>query len=684
MNYYLPNHHRSNSGATYFNYNDNIQVFSNKYTYNNRYTNMYKSSLYNQFPVKKNYVSEDSYDTPSNSNSDSDQEDNTSLSLKDKVFSPGDNDDNYYNENDIHNSSTLMSNNVSSDLSMSQSIIYNSNPMAKNKTKKTLILDLDETLVHSSFKPFYSKPDIHLRIQFKNEFHNVYVLKRPYVDNFLYQMSKLFNIIIFTASIPEYANPLLDRLDRNRVIKGRLFRENCTVTNGLYVKDLNILGKNLKDVIIIDNNPISYSVNKENGIPIKTWHYDKGDYELEKLVPFLTYLSGVEDVRRIIKRVVSRNEVNFRSVDDILSRVCLNNIENDQTDSYYPDDTKLVPRSQSMKNCSYMNQNKKMNNYNTISNTSNRNISIQGTNHNCSRKKEPNDNENRSLLHSMKVNKLKEEIINQINTTNPKINSSHTIEYLNYNRYNPSLYQNNNQDTIVVKSINSYNIKTPTNHSNNTLKTIDASSMSPTNAHYKTSYTFSPNRQLPRASSSYCVHKNYNNSSSMNTINAKLHNNYFQKSFVNPQITIEESKQNNLLKSTNIYPPKNYNTSSNPLYNSVNINKINKNASTIGTNNSNSSIFSKETNYYIKRKMMCRQQSVNNYSKKKCFFNTSAFSNLSNVSFYGNNTNNNNYLSGEKNISMYSNNNNGNTNSSQRTQSNRYLYNVNDRRFMLK
>ena len=116
----------------------------------------------------------------------------------------------------------------------------------------------------------------------------------------------------------------------------------------------------------------------------------------------------------------------------------------------------------------------------------------------------------------------------------------------------------------------------------------------------------------------------------------------------------------------------------------MNINKINKNASTIGTNNSNSSIFSKETNYYIKRKMMCRQQSVNNYSKKKCFFNTSAFSNLSNVSFYGNNTNNNNYLSGEKNISMYSNNNNGNTNSSQRTQSNQYLYNVNDRRFMLK
>lgn len=678
MNYYLPNHHRSNSGATYFNYNDNIQVSSNKYTYNNRYTNIYKSSLYNQSPVKKNYVSEDSYDTPSNSNSDSDQEDNISLSLKDKVFSPGDNDDNYYNENDIHNSSILMSNNVSSDLSMSQSIIYNSNPMPKNKTKKTLILDLDETLVHSSFKPFYSKPDIHLRIQFKNEYHNVYALKRPYVDNFLYQMSKLFDIIIFTASIPEYANPLLDKLDKSRVIKGRLFRENCTITNGLYVKDLNILGKNLKDVIIVDNNPISYSVNKENGIPIKTWHYDKGDYELEKLVPFLTYLSGVEDVRRIIKRVISRNEVNFRYVDDILSRVNLNNIENDQSDSYYIDDTKLAPRSQSMKNCSYINQNRKMSNYNTISINPNRNknISIHSPNHNCSRQKESNDNENRSLLHSMKVNKLKEEIINQINTTNPKINSSHTIEYLNYNKYNPSLYQNN-QDTIFVKSISSYNIKTPTSHSNNTLKTIDTSSLSPTNAHYKTSYTFSPNRQLPRASSSYCVHKNYNNSSLMNTINTKLNNNYFQKSFADPQISGEESKQNHLFKSTNIYPPKNYSTSSNPLYKTVNINKISKNSSTIGTNNSNSSIFSKETNYYIKRKMMCRQQSVNNYSKKKCFFNTSAFSNLSNVSFYGN-TNNIGYLSGEKNISMYSSNNNGNTTN----QSSRYLYN--DRRFVLK
>ena len=113
-------------------------------------------------------------------------------------------------------------------------------------------------------------------------------------------MSKLFNIIVFTASIPEYANPLLDRLDRHKVICNRLFREDCCESNGLYVKDLKVIGKNLKDLIIIDNNPISYSVNKENGIPIKTWHYDKGDIELEKLIPFLTFLSSVDDVRRVI------------------------------------------------------------------------------------------------------------------------------------------------------------------------------------------------------------------------------------------------------------------------------------------------------------------------------------------------------------------------------------------------
>lgn len=622
MNYYLPQHHRSNSGATYYNFQDNLRFSSNKQAYNTRYTNLYRGTVNSNSPHKDYYYNDkNDYSTISNVDTE-----NVSLSLKDKVFSPGDSEDAFYNENDIHNTSLLYnSNNISNDLSMSQSIIYNSNQMPKNKFKKTLILDLDETLVHSSFKPFYTKPDIYLKIQFRNEYHSVYVLKRPNVDNFLYQMSKLFNIIVFTASIPEYANPLLDRLDRHKVICNRLFREDCCESNGLYVKDLKVIGKNLKDLIIIDNNPISYSVNKENGIPIKTWHYDKGDIELEKLIPFLTFLSSVDDVRRVIKRAVSNNEVNFDYVDEILNNAYLSRIENDNNTSMFQDD-KIVSRSRSMKTVSYVNK-KNNDDFRT-----NKPIITSYA------KRDYTSDNDRDISHTIKVNKLKEEIINQINTTNPKINS-YTIDYSHYNNSNSFYPYKDN-----TKTMSPYQVRDNNN-------TIDVSS--PSKSHYRTNYSFNTNKQIARANSSYCVHKSYD------------FNNTHQKSY------IEESKENNVFKSSLSPQRNNY---VNPLYNSVSINRVSNNSSlanNITNNSTNSSkLFSKETNYYIKRKMMCRQQSTSNISKKKCFFNTSAFSNT-NTSFYGKTAN--------KNSSYYNNN-----NTNERTQSSRYLYCVNDRRSLLK
>ena len=44
-------------------------------------------------------------------------------------------------------------------------------------------------------------------------YYNIYVLVRPGVDKFLENISKLFEIVIFTASLSNYASPLLDILD---------------------------------------------------------------------------------------------------------------------------------------------------------------------------------------------------------------------------------------------------------------------------------------------------------------------------------------------------------------------------------------------------------------------------------------------------------------------------------------
>ena len=70
-----------------------------------------------------------------------------------------------------------------------------------NFNKKTLVLDLDETLVHSSFKPFSQPSDIILKIEFENKVHEIHVLVRPGVEEFLERMSRHFELVVFTASL---------------------------------------------------------------------------------------------------------------------------------------------------------------------------------------------------------------------------------------------------------------------------------------------------------------------------------------------------------------------------------------------------------------------------------------------------------------------------------------------------
>ena len=125
---------------------------------------------------------------------------------------------------------------------------------------KTLVLDLDETLVHSQFGPFNVPSDVVIKIEIENEIHDIHVLVRPGVQEFLEKISKKYEIVIFTASISKYAEPLLDILDKKKLCSFRLFREHCTLINSSFVKDLKKLGRDLKDVVILDNSPIKNTI----------------------------------------------------------------------------------------------------------------------------------------------------------------------------------------------------------------------------------------------------------------------------------------------------------------------------------------------------------------------------------------------------------------------------------------
>ncbi|KAH9485316.1 hypothetical protein JR316_0002224 [Psilocybe cubensis] len=165
--------------------------------------------------------------------------------------------------------------------------------------RKCLVLDLDETLVHSSFKSI-SQADYVVPVEIEYHWHNVYVIKRPGVDNFLKKMGEIYEIVVFTASLSKYADPVLDKLDIHQVVSHRLFRESCYNHKGNYVKDLSQLGRPIADTIILDNSPASYIFHPNNAVPVSSWFNDPHDTELTDLVPFLTDLSAVDDVRGIL------------------------------------------------------------------------------------------------------------------------------------------------------------------------------------------------------------------------------------------------------------------------------------------------------------------------------------------------------------------------------------------------
>ena len=338
--------------------------------------------------------------------------------LKDKIFSPGDlepiktepktqkilselkkklnfNSNNKNTSNNKINEKTILNElkSLTNKITNPNNIKYLPEKQNYLSKKKTLILDLDETLVHSAFKSFYSKEDIVFNMQFDGKQHTIHVLKRPYVDEFLDKMSKLYEIVIFTASISDYANPLLNKLDPRRRICHRLFREHCTSSGNLFIKDLRKVGRDLKDTIIIDNNPISYLYNKENGIPIITWHSSQSDNELIKMIPLLEFLSKVDDVRIVIQKVVNGNYINYTEVNKLIKKNCLNNIKinnddkNDDNKNIFTLDN-LILRASTYKDKSINNikkqntiKNNNNNNNNTIINSSHKNNNLSRINH---------------------------------------------------------------------------------------------------------------------------------------------------------------------------------------------------------------------------------------------------------------------------------------------------------------
>jgi Dullard-like phosphatase family protein len=172
----------------------------------------------------------------------------------------------------------------------------------KNNKEFSLVLDLDETLIYFKTKNTGEERGI-LRV-------------RPGINEFLDEVGKYYELIIFTTATQEYADALIDAVEEDKIyFDHRLYREHAVIIDNDFVKDLTRIGRPLDKIIIVDNMPQNFRLQKENGIIIKAfWGEDKYDTALIDLIPILINIAKEGgDVRKslvkykdeIVKNVTS-------------------------------------------------------------------------------------------------------------------------------------------------------------------------------------------------------------------------------------------------------------------------------------------------------------------------------------------------------------------------------------------
>ena len=252
-------------------------------------------------------------------------------------------------------SKSMVENNSISSLN----IIYSNNNSNKktSHTEKILVIDLDETLIHTSFKKLlnydfkilldstiYTQKNLEDKIIKELSVQKIveaYICIRPGVNEFLSQLSNYYDLYVYSASSKQYLNNVIKNLDKKNIIKKCYCRDDCIIyventeedfdidiakknNKYNYVKDLKKINKDLRNIVFIDNNIMSFKLQEKNGIPIKSWYDDNDDIELYKLIPILKNLSGFYDVRIEIEKFVNNKTFIWSKSINWLKENCLN------------------------------------------------------------------------------------------------------------------------------------------------------------------------------------------------------------------------------------------------------------------------------------------------------------------------------------------------------------------------
>jgi Dullard-like phosphatase family protein len=180
-----------------------------------------------------------------------------------------------------------------------EEVMLKSIEIGKKEKEKTLILDMDETLIAAKFEGKLPK-NFQSSFVFPFQDSSIHVRFRPYLHDTLEKLGEIFEIIVFTAGVKEYADPILDKIDPDgKLFKKRLYRDHCIKVDQFFIKDLDIiLDRKKTDMVIVDNSILSFAFDLANGVPINSFMGDEpDDRELLYMVAFLQEAFYQSDIR---------------------------------------------------------------------------------------------------------------------------------------------------------------------------------------------------------------------------------------------------------------------------------------------------------------------------------------------------------------------------------------------------
>lgn len=192
--------------------------------------------------------------------------------------------------------------NIPSQSQHSQPQLRDIPPKTRSTPEATLVVDLEETLMYSSLTVI-EDAEYTFNTVFQDHQYKVYMVLRPFVKEFLQSVAKNYELFIYTCAKREYGEKIVDILDPQRkLFRHRLYQDDCSCVLGHYIKDLNILGRDLAKTVVLDNAPHTYPHHLMNTIPIKSWSGESNDKELQKLIHYMEKICSAEDFREVLKK----------------------------------------------------------------------------------------------------------------------------------------------------------------------------------------------------------------------------------------------------------------------------------------------------------------------------------------------------------------------------------------------